>query len=83
MGYGGEVKESKIWERLCSPTYVFGDRFRRRGLIARFYVRETKTVQISGALQSVLNVRANVFGADVALEFGLVHELRGLFTCAA
>jgi hypothetical protein len=76
-------KESRICEFLCLPTYVFGDGLWRRGSIARLRVGESKTVQISGALQGVRNVRANIFGANAALEVGLLHELGGLFAGAA
>src|SRR5260370_33051801 len=76
-------KESRICEFLCLPTHVFGDGLWRRGLIARLRVGESKTVQISGALQGVRNVRANIFGADVTFEVGLLHELGGLLAGTA
>src|SRR5260370_9310305 len=76
-------KESRICEFLCLPTHVFGDGLWRRGLIARLRVGESKTVQISGALQGVRNVRANIFGADVTFEVGFLHELGGVLAGTA
>lgn len=76
-------KRWQILQFLCSPAYVFGDGLWRRGSIARLHARETKPVQISGALQSVLNTRANIFSANVPFKICLLHELRRLLTCAA
>ena len=42
-----------------------------------------RCVEIRGALEGVSNARADVFRAHVAFEFGLLHELGGLFAGAA
>src|SRR5689334_7132022 len=40
-------------------------------------------VNLGGALEGLGDAGANIFGADVALEFGLLHELGGLLAGAA
>lgn len=37
----------------------------------------------SGAGDGAVNAGADIFSADVAFKFGLLHELCGLFACAA
>jgi hypothetical protein len=40
-------------------------------------------MEFGGARQGVLNARTNIVGADVVVEFGLLHELRWLLASAA
>ena len=40
-------------------------------------------VDLGGAVEGFGNAGANIFGADVALEIGLLHELGRLFAGAA
>ena len=55
---------------------VFFAGFRAGGRVALL-------VDLGGAVEGFGDAGADIFGADVALEFGLPHELRGLLAGAA